>query len=347
VKIQKSAIAGLRILSSIYKVKILKRRIPLYCEWEVTNRCNMSCSMCSTRIKEREPLGDTSTKEALAIVDELGRMGTKIIHFSGGEPTLREDLTQLISRAKEKNMLVSITTNGSAPLEKIQRLLDTDLIRVSIDGPEQFHDWLRQSRGAFKRAIDTLRFLRSRKVRPLITAVYTPDTTFAILEELSQIAQALGIQMAINVLGRNVNDNAVNHSGALVNDLTRPIFKDYINAVHKLKKKYGSLITNPQPLLQIIEQGGLDAFGCRAMDIAVAIKHDGSLNLPCNGLSIKSAKGDLKGIYYGSEAEQLRALQGRHRACKGCYIKCMSTASGLLRPKALMAIMDSFIGNLL
>ena len=130
------------------------------------------------------------------------------------------------------------------------------------------------------------------------------------------------------------------------NDLTAPVFDDFIDVVHKLRKDYGSAIANPQPLLTIIQQGGLDVFGCRAMDISISIKHDGSVSLPCNGLAIERIKGNLKEIYYGNEALQQRVLQGKHPACKGCYIRCMCSASALLRIKTLPKIISSYMGSM-
>ena len=118
---------GLEIFKSIYEVKFLNKRIPLFCEWELTNFCNMACPFCSTKSPDRNSTPDVSPQKALNMIDQLGEMGTKMIHFSGGEPTLRRDLPDLIASAKQNDMMVSFTTNGSASIEKMEKLLEKTL----------------------------------------------------------------------------------------------------------------------------------------------------------------------------------------------------------------------------
>ena len=101
--------------------------MPLYCEWELTNYCNMSCPFCSTYSKDRNTAPDLPPNEALNMIDQLAELGTKMIHFSGGEPTLRADLPDLVARAKQHKMMVSFTTNGSAPISKMEKLLNKAL----------------------------------------------------------------------------------------------------------------------------------------------------------------------------------------------------------------------------
>ncbi|MFH1379694.1 MAG: radical SAM protein [bacterium] len=318
----------------------------MYCEWEITSRCNMQCEFCSTLISDRNRHVDTSTREAQDIIRSLSDAGTAMIHFSGGEPTLRKDLPELITTAKRKNMFVFVTTNGSASLDMMKNISHADVIRVSIDGTEAFHDQGRKSPGAFKKAVGTVKFLRDIGAKPQITTIFMPGTTIEMLEELSGIAQKLHIQISINVMGRNVNDPSVIGEGTDINVLSRPLFDAYRDTLQKLQKKFGNVIANPEPLLSVINCGGLDVYGCRAMDIAVTIKHDGSISLPCNGLSIQECKGSIKEVYYSKEALQIRNMQGTYPACKGCYIKCMSLASSMVTIKGLMMVMDSYRKNI-
>ena len=346
-KIKKSDIvSAVQILKTICAVK-MNRRIPLYCEWEVISHCNMSCSFCSTWIRDRNKKEDASTEEALNIIEQLSELGTKMVHLSGGEPTLRNDLPELITKAKERNMIVSITTNGSASIQKMEKILHADMIRISIDGNEQFHDTIRSSPGAFNRAMETLQFLVSRKKKPLITVVYTENTSYEMLTKLADIAKSLNIQVLVNNLGRNINDESGNVDCQKSNDLSSPYFCKYIAMLCRLRKDYGNVIANPNPHLTIIRQGGLDVFGCRAMDIAISIKPDGGVSLPCNGWSKMIMKGNLREIYYGEEAMKLRSFQGKHSICKGCNIRCMGQASALLKLKGLLAIIDSYARSLL
>lgn len=329
---------GSQILKSIFDVKVLKRRIPLYCEWEVTNHCNMKCEFCSTWVKDRNMTEDLSTNEAVDIIKQLSQLGTRIIHFSGGEPTLRKDLPELISEAKRRGMIVSVTTNGSASLDAMENILHADLIRVSIDGTEEFHDSRRKTPGAFKKAVEILDFLKKRGVRPQVNTVYTPQTTTRMLEELVGICSRTGAQLSLNILSRNINDTSTDEIRNIVGNLSSPFFKEYIKVSRTLRKKYGPIFLSPEPFLTIVRKGGLGNFGCRAMDITISIKNDGSVSLPCNCLSIRCQKGSLRDIYYSKDSLQLKSAQGKYLVCEGCYIKCMCMASALLSVRGMATI---------
>ena len=68
-------------------------------------------------------------------VDKLCALGTGIITFSGGEPTLHPDLDLLIRRARQGGSIVTIITNGYLLTpDRIQRLNDAglDYLQISI-----------------------------------------------------------------------------------------------------------------------------------------------------------------------------------------------------------------------
>lgn len=333
---------GLDVASTLLLVKLAGRRIPLYCEWEVTSHCNMRCTFCSTIIEDRNKAHVTGTEEALEIIGQLAKLGTRLLHFSGGEPTLRSDLPDLIREAQRLGIVAALTTNGSASPETLKKISICDVIRVSIDGTEEFHDRGRNCPGAFKKAISAIDELRSLGIRPQMTTVYMPDTPYEMLASLASICREKGIQMAVNVMGKNVNAR----SGDDIKDLHTQFFKDYIAVVDRLIDEFRETIANPEPLVTIIKAGGLDAFGCRAMDIAICIKADGSVSLPCNGLTLSRIKKSLKEVYFGPEAIEAQKAQGTHPLCSGCYIKCMCSASGMLTMKGMTSIFSSYRRNL-
>lgn len=330
---------GLEILTSLFKIKVFDKRIPLYCEWELTNYCNMSCPFCSTYSQDRNTAQDISPQKALGMIDQLAEMGTKMIHFSGGEPTLRLDLPELVSRAKQHGMMVSFTTNGSASIGKMEKLLDTDVIRVSIDGTEKFHDSGREFPGAFKKALETIRFIVAKGKKPIITTVFMDDTPYEMLEELALLARKLKSKVSVNVLSNSHQDSGGGNDCRL--------HSQYVTVVQRLKAQFGDVFINPEPFLSVVKLGGLDVYGCRAMDVAMAIKPDGSVCLPCTRFSKKQLKGDLREIFYGEDAEELRKLQGKDPNCEGCAMRCMSSASGLLTLKGQVATFNTYARSII
>jgi uncharacterized radical SAM superfamily Fe-S cluster-containing enzyme len=77
---------------------------------EVTNRCNLRCSFCFAEDAIQEDPSAETVKNWLA---DLSWAGHSFIHFSGGEPTLRDDLPEISSYAKELGIrYLQLNTNG-------------------------------------------------------------------------------------------------------------------------------------------------------------------------------------------------------------------------------------------
>ncbi|HID61319.1 MAG TPA: radical SAM protein [Anaerolineae bacterium] len=171
---------------------------PLYVKIKLTWRCNLRCQMCNYWRQERR---NALTPELLrATIDELAELGCGKIHLSGGEPLLREDLSELIEYMAAKRMRVNLTTNGTLlTREKAGRLAASGVksISVSIDSPEaRVHDRIR-GKGAWKRTIKGLRNLRRaiRKARAktkirLNTVV--SHTNYESLTTLPDLAREVG-----------------------------------------------------------------------------------------------------------------------------------------------------------
>lgn len=96
-------------------------------------RCNLACTYCNEFDKDSPPV---STPVMLRRIDKLGELGTSIITFSGGEPTLHPDLDILIQRARERDAIATIITNGYLLTPaRIRRLnaAGLDYLQISID----------------------------------------------------------------------------------------------------------------------------------------------------------------------------------------------------------------------
>jgi uncharacterized radical SAM superfamily Fe-S cluster-containing enzyme len=78
---------------------------------EVTEDCNLSCSYC---FASSGPGGaHRSTPEISALLDTVEDAGGRPIQFSGGEPTVRDDLPELVERARSRGIdHVEVNTNG-------------------------------------------------------------------------------------------------------------------------------------------------------------------------------------------------------------------------------------------
>ena len=134
----------------------------------VTNRCTMKCPFCFYRdsINSREPLISVKQFEKIAkTIRPLSR-----ISLTGGEPFLRDDLAHIcrafVEHANAK--YISIPTNGfngRLIAGRVKEILSIERLKyckvqVSVDGLRQGHDTIRESPGAFNRAVETIGLLK-------------------------------------------------------------------------------------------------------------------------------------------------------------------------------------------
>ncbi|MBV9302957.1 MAG: radical SAM protein [Acidobacteriaceae bacterium] len=96
-------------------------------------RCNLACTYCNEFDKDSPPV---PTEEMLRRIDKLSALGTSIITFSGGEPTLHPELDLLIRRVRENGAIATLITNGYLLTpDRIRRFnkAGLDYLQISID----------------------------------------------------------------------------------------------------------------------------------------------------------------------------------------------------------------------
>src|SRR5512133_851652 len=140
-----------------------KRRPIIF--WNLTNRCNLSCSHCYINAHPGARRDDElSTAEMKAVIDDLAAMGTPLILLSGGEPLVREDFWEIAGYIQEKGMKSALSTNGTLIDPAVAlRLKKTgvEYVGVSLDGATPAtHDRFRNRAGSFEESVRALRACR-------------------------------------------------------------------------------------------------------------------------------------------------------------------------------------------
>jgi radical SAM protein with 4Fe4S-binding SPASM domain len=138
--------------NNIYRLDTLKIKIH--------EACNLKCKMCN-HWRRKNTSEEISTARLLELINEAAAYGCKKVTFTGGEPTLRKDLEEIFSRAKQHDLSVSLLTNGFiVSPERLNALVANGLskVSVSIDSPiAEEHDNIRGINGAFKRSTEFIR----------------------------------------------------------------------------------------------------------------------------------------------------------------------------------------------
>ncbi len=168
--------------------------------WETTIKCNLSCAHCR-RLETSEALGkDLSTTQAKDLIEQLAELGKDqpfmpVLVFSGGEPLCREDLFELLRKAKSTGLTTALATNGTlidAAIAKQIHKSGLARVAVSLDGATaEVHNLLRRSKGSFEKALDGTKHLRSRQVPFQINITLTKHNAHQ-LHDIYELAKSLG-----------------------------------------------------------------------------------------------------------------------------------------------------------
>ena len=99
----------------------------------LTHVCNFSCFFCHMEGEDRLQEGPLTPEEIALVAKVSMEFGVKSVKLTGGEPTLRRDLIQIIKMLKEIGIKeVSMTTNGVLLSSLAYKLKEAGLDRVNI-----------------------------------------------------------------------------------------------------------------------------------------------------------------------------------------------------------------------
>lgn len=152
---------------------------PAIVEFELTSACTRRCKFCAlTSIVENyhSAYKSMETAEIFNILDKLANGGVETVFLTGGEPTLRKDLPEIVRKIYRLYMNPLISTNGEN-IDDIyaKRLKDSglDTVQFSIEGPEKIHDEITQSPGGFRKSVKAAEALARKGVKVIISTVAT------------------------------------------------------------------------------------------------------------------------------------------------------------------------------
>ncbi|WP_254523533.1 TIGR04347 family pseudo-SAM/SPASM protein [Natrinema caseinilyticum] len=124
--------------------------------WNTTRRCNLYCSHCYAGAQSEPGSGEFTTAEGRTFLDQLAAYDVPVVLFSGGEPLVRDDLTELVAYASELGLRPVLSSNGTLlTRERAAALRDAGLqyAGISVDGLPERNDRFRGSDGAFDAAV--------------------------------------------------------------------------------------------------------------------------------------------------------------------------------------------------
>ena len=176
----------------------------------LTYRCNNDCMHCYNARPRN--YSEISTDAWKIIIGRIWEIGIPHVVFTGGEPTLRQDLPDLISYAQKIGLITGLNTNGrllSRP-DYLETLVCSGLdhVQITIESHDpQIHDQMVRTRGAWSQTVAGIR-------NALDTPLYVMTNSTMLSQNSHQLDQTFHFLAELGVPTIGLNALILSGSGA-------------------------------------------------------------------------------------------------------------------------------------
>ncbi len=296
---------------------------PYRMDLAITYRCNNKCVHCYAGGPRQT--AELSTGGWMAVIDKLHGLGIPQVVFTGGEPTMREDLVQLIAYAQKQELVSGLVSNGRKLMDKtyLQSLIAAGLDHVQItveSNDAKVHDEITGTSGSWA---ETVQGLQNALSLPIYTTTNTTLNTINVdgIDATIEFLHGLGVKhFACNSLIYSGKAPAIAESFALEEATLEPI----LNRIKEKTSKLGMDFTwyTPTEYCEVNPiQLDLGIKSCSACRINMAIEPDGTV-IPCQSYTIAPLgnilKDDWKKIWNHPVCQKVRARKYAPEKCFEC-----------------------------
>lgn len=315
---------------------ILKK--PEFIILDVTHRCNLVCAICEIR-KDRR-IKEFTTQEIKGLISQAIEWGVKEFVLSGGEPLIRDDISEILDYVKENRYHIGVLTNGillkRAFIERLLPYLISGSLSLSISLDALtpgIHDAIRGAQGCFRKTSQALRILSEYKAQHaainfnVISIILNEN-----LEELLPLAEFI----------RALNANSMQFQPLLANNLSMKeraagsrfwvaqerleILDLTIDNLVEFKKRHVDFLRNSVRNLNLVKkyfrmQLNTRDIQCYYADKLLLVANNGDVTTCFNCYGNVRSK-SLQSIYYSPEASLARE---KVALCRNpCLLPCFT-----------------------
>jgi len=343
----------------------LVMRTPKTVDIDITDRCNLRCQYCYFFTSPADVKQDLPLEDWLRFFEELKRCSVTEVCLAGGEPFIREDLSEIVRGIVRNRMRFNILSNGTLITDEMAAFLAStgrcNYVQVSLDGSIPITHESFRGKGTFYKAIEGIRTLQRNKVTATVRVTIHRQN----VRDLENIARFLLEDIGLS----SFSTNSAGYMGLCQKNteqvqLTTAERQLAMNTLLKLDRKYGGRISaQAGPLAEgrmwremekarqegrpsLPDRGFLTGCGCPFTKIAV--RTDGVI-VPCNMLSHielgRINQDDLQDIWQ-NHAELRRVRERRLKPlsdfefCRGCPYLGYCTGNCPALAYALLGVVD-------
>jgi radical SAM protein with 4Fe4S-binding SPASM domain len=168
---------------------------PYRMDLALTYRCNDDCAHCYNARPRDYP--EMSTEQWKRIIDKTWELGIPHIVFTGGEPSLRDDLPELIAHAEANGQITGVNSNARRLSDPtfVAALLNAGLdhIQITVESHDpHIHDQMVGKSGAWKQTIAGLQNVLDSDLYVMTNTTMLQDNYAGLAETLDFLAD-LGV----------------------------------------------------------------------------------------------------------------------------------------------------------
>lgn len=151
-------------------------RVHDYLRISLTDKCNLRCSYCNPIDLPKGHFANAnkmSAEEIDTIAGVFVQLGVKKIRLTGGEPLVRKDAKEIISRLSKYPVELVITTNGVFVHEYIEAFREAGIrsVNVSLDSLKKDRNLIITGRNEFDKVYQNIQLLLQNNFQVKINTV--------------------------------------------------------------------------------------------------------------------------------------------------------------------------------
>jgi len=272
---------------------------------KLTYNCNLRCKMCPFWKRSYK---DTSLENEKRIIKALYNAGVCLIAFEGGEPLLREDLSEILEYSKGQGLSTSIITNGvllERKIDSIAPYIDGS-IYVSLDGIGETHDRIRNSNGCYDKALEGIQSCAGKAFVTINTTIMKENVEE--VPDLVKLAKELKVGISLALV--------YNYEGISVEQLSSQEINKVANSLIDMKKQ-GYPIVHSIDYLRIM--GKTLAWDCKPWLVA-NVDPEGKIIQPCYCLNNYKSSTNISNIDIDSLWRKYD--WSKYKECNKCTLHC-------------------------
>ena len=295
---------------------------PLRMDIALTFRCQNDCIHCYAGGPHSTP--ELTTSQWKLVVDKLSDVGVFIITFTGVEPTLRDDLPELLFYAQNKGIVTGLISNGRRLKDKayveVLEKSGLDFVQITLESHKpEIHDAMTKAKGSWKETLEGIK-------NAVQSQIYVSTNTTLSIHNASdflttvEYLKGLGVDaFGCNSLIYSGKASKISNEFALSTNDLKILLSKVLDRAQELGLKF--LWYTPTQYCDFNPvQLGLGVKSCTAAMINACIGPNGDV-YPCQ--SYFETLGNIlteqwKKIWYNSLAEKLRKRQYVEEKCKSC-----------------------------